>query len=65
MSSIALNAFLSSDPRAVRQASRLDFALSLLRHNVPERNVRRRVISQYSCSEATAWRTVEAAKDLV
>lgn len=64
MTSIPMTTLLSVDPSIARKAERLQFAMNLLRRQHPEIDVRRRVQQCYRVSRATAWRTVDAAKDL-
>ena len=61
---IMLASMLSAAPDALRRAQRLEFAVSLLRSNVPELEVRKRVERRWKCSRWTARRTVEMACDL-
>ena len=63
MSVITMETFMCAAPEAVHRVQRFDFAVHLLRDKVAEREARKRVAILYGCSEATAWRTVEAAKD--
>ena len=64
MSEISLSTFMCVAPRAVEMAQRLEDAVALLRRKNTEKDVRRRIQRHYDCSEATAWRTVEMAKDI-
>ena len=63
--SIALSTFLSVSPSTVTRAQRLESAIAMLRQGVPEKDVRKRIQTSYQCSVATAWRTVEMARDIV
>ena len=61
---IQLSTFMCVAPGAVERAQRLEDAVDLLRRHTEEREVRRRIRQAYNCSEPTAWRTVEMAKDI-
>jgi hypothetical protein len=64
IAAIPMTTLLSVDPALARKAERLQFAMDLLRRHHSELDVRRRVQQCYRVSRATAWRTVDAAKDL-
>lgn len=51
-------------PAVVKRAERVSFAVDLLKSHAPERTVRQRVQRRYGVSKATAWRTVDMARDL-
>lgn len=65
MSVIELTTLMCVAPRAVEQAQRLQYAVLLLRRKTDEHDVRQRIERHYHCSQPTAWRTVEMAKDIV
>lgn len=65
MNTINMTSLLCVDPLAAERAARLEFAISLLRNKRPVREARRRVQQRFQCSQPTAWRTVEMARDLV
>lgn len=65
MNAIPMTTLLNIDPSVAMRAQRLQFAIDLLAHHASERDARRRVQKQFDCSRVTAWRTVNAAKDLV
>lgn len=56
---------LNTAPDALKRAERVAFAADLLRRNISEREVRRRVARHWGCSKWTASRTVETARDSV
>jgi len=56
---------ICTDPRAVERAERLQYAVMLLRREIRESDVRRRLRQHYKISQPTAWRVVEAAKDFL
>lgn len=62
--SITIETVLSVDPDAVRRAQRLDHACYLLRNGVRPAEAVAQLRVRYSCSRATAWRIVCAARDL-
>jgi hypothetical protein len=51
-------------PDAIERARRLEFALRMLRVGTPAGETERLVRLRFSCSQATAWRTVSMAIDL-
>ena len=53
------------NPTAVLRAWRLQFAVRLLRDGVSRREASGMIQAQYHCSQATAWRVVDIAADLV
>ncbi len=65
MNTIELPTLMCVAPRAVEQAQRLQYAILLLRRSTDENDIRRRIRRHYHCSQPTAWRTVEMAKDIV
>jgi len=62
---VTVETILSVDPEAVERARRLDHAIGLLRAGEAPTDVRRLVRARYEISVATAWRIVEAARDMV
>ena len=56
---------MCTDPQAVERAQRLQYAVMLLRREINESDVRRRLREYYKVSQPTAWRVVEVAKDFV
>lgn len=64
MNAIPITTLLNVDPSVARRAQRLQFAIDLLDHGIPEKQVRARVKKAFDCSYWTAQRTVTAAKDL-
>lgn len=65
MSEISLTTLMCVAPDAVERASRLQFAVNLLRMNATEKEVRARIQRHYNCSRWTASRTVDMARDVV
>lgn len=64
MNAISLSTLMCVAPHVVVKAQRLDYAISLLRSNTDEDEVRRRLRESFSCSQPTAWRIVDMAKDV-
>jgi hypothetical protein len=62
---IAVEIVHAVDQDAVRRAVRLQFAVRLLKDGVSRREASGRVQAHYECSQATAWRVVDMAADLV
>ena len=56
---------MNTSPDALRRAERVAFAADLLKRNISEREVRKRVARRWECSKWTALRTVEVARDSV
>jgi hypothetical protein len=64
MTEISITTLMCVAPDAVERAQRLQFAVNLLKAKAKDREIRRRVQSTYHCSWATAWRTVDMARDI-
>jgi hypothetical protein len=62
---ITLSTLMSVAPNVVHRAQRLEYAVQLLQSHTSEQIVRKRLQDTYNCSWATAWRTVEMARDIV
>lgn len=60
----ACRIMLSVDAAAYERLSRVQYACNLLRKGCKETEVRQRVAQAYSCSKATAWRSVDVARDI-
>ena len=60
----ACNLLLSVDVSAYQRLARVRYACELLRKGIRESEVRRRVAVAHSCSKATAWRSVDVARDI-
>ena len=54
----------SVDPEAVERTRRLADAIGLINRSYPDREIRRQIQRRYNVSYATAWRTVQMARDL-
>lgn len=63
--SITIETIMSVDPAAVDRANRLDHTMHLLRNGTTPKEARRLLVLRYKVSVATAWRTVDAAMDMV
>lgn len=55
---------LSVDAAAYERLRRVEYACKLLKTGHKETEVRQRVAKAYSCSKATAWRSVDVARDI-
>ena len=55
---------ISVDSAAYERLQRVEYACKLLRRGHRETEVRQRVSSTYNCSKATAWRSVDVARDI-
>ncbi len=64
MSCATCKIMLSVDAAAYERLNRVRYACDLLRKGVKETEVRQRVASTYRCSKATAWRSVDVARDI-
>jgi hypothetical protein len=52
------------DPQALERARRLEYAVKLVQQDVPAREATVLVRRRFGCSQPSAWRTVDMAKDL-